>query len=236
MDALRVGQSSSGIDLRTRQEWCCDRAVFTSGYLTCWVGFLGCSKVAGRLVLGGVVGLGRIRCMKERGMSVRIRRVVVAGVVAAAVAVPAAALASGSGSPSAKPSPAASTPATAAAKSAAAAAKSAAAGSGTRVDPSLTGPAASKSAAAAAKSAAAGSGTRVDRSLTGPTAVAALAGRLGVGTGAARHALQQIGALSGQGGVDPTGPAFAAIARGLGVSSAQLAAALGGVKQALAGK
>src|SRR6266516_3082037 len=201
MDALRVGQSSSGIDLRTRQEWCCDRAVFTSGYLTCWVGFLGCSKVAGRLVLGGVVGLGRIRCMKERGMSVRIRRVVVAGVVAAAVAVPAAALASGSGSPSAKPSPAAST-----------------------------------SAAAAAKSAAAGSGTRVDRSLTGPTAVAALASRLGVGTGAARHALQQIGALSGQGGVDPTGPAFAAIARGLGVSSAQLAAALGGVKQALAGK
>src|SRR6266516_2630817 len=208
MDALRVGQSSSGIDLRTRQEWCCDRAVFTSGYLTCWVGFLGCSKVAGRLVLGGVVGLGRIRCMKERGMSVCIRRVGVAGVVAAAVAIPAAALASGSGSPSAKPSPAASTPATAAAKS----------------------------AAAAAKSAAARSGTRVDRSLTGPTAVAALASRLGVGTGAARHALQQIGALSGQGGVDPTGPAFAAIARGLGVSSAQLAAALGGVKQALAGK
>ncbi len=134
-------------------------------------------------------------------MSVRIRRVVVAGVVAAAVAVPAAALASGSGSPSAKPSPAAS-----------------------------------KSAAAAAKSAAAGSETRVDRSLTGPAAVAALAGRLGVGTGAARHALQQIGALSGQGGVDPTGPAFAAIARGLGVSPAKLAAALGGVKQALAGK
>src|SRR6266542_2541254 len=95
MDALRVGQSSSGIDLRTRQEWCCDRAVFTSGYLTCWVGFLGCSKVAGRLVLGGVVGLGRIRCMKERGMSVRIRRVVVAGVVAAAVAFPAARFSSG---------------------------------------------------------------------------------------------------------------------------------------------
>src|SRR6266851_5794979 len=133
--------------------------------------------------------------MKERGMSVRIRRVVVAGVVAAAaVAVPAAALASGSGSPSAKPS------------------------------------------AAATKSAAAGSGTRVDRSLTGPAAVAALASRLGVSTGAARHALQQIGALSRQGGVDPTDPAFAAIARGLGVSPAQLDAALGGVKQALAGK
>ncbi len=149
-------------------------------------------------------------------MSVRIRRVVVAGVVAAAaVAVPAAALASGSGSPSAKPSPVAS-------KSAAAASKPAAA--------------ASKRAAAASKSAAAGSGTRVDRSLTGPAAVAALASRLGVSTGAARHALQQIGALSRQGGVDPTDPAFAAIARGLGVSPAQLAAALGGVKQALAGK
>ena len=142
-------------------------------------------------------------------MSVRIRRVVVAGVVAAAaVAVPAAALASGSGSPSAKPSPAAS-------KSAAAA---------------------SKPAAAASKSAAAASGTRIDRSLTGPAAVAALASRLGVSTGAARHALQQIGALSRQGGVDPTDPAFAAIARGLGVSPAQLDAALGGVKQALAGK
>jgi hypothetical protein len=134
-------------------------------------------------------------------MSVRIRRVVVAGVVAAAaVAIPVAALASGSGSPSAKPSP----------------------------------PAVSKSPPAASK--AAGSGTRVGRSLTGAAAVAALASGLGVSTGAARHALQQIGALSGQGGVDPTGPAFAAIARGLGVSPAQLAAALGGVKHVLAGQ
>ena len=163
-------------------------------------------------------------------MSVRIRRVVVAGVVAAAAAaVPAAALASGPGSPSAKPSPVASKSAAAASKSAAPASKSAAAAS-------KPAAAASKSAAAASKSAAAGSGTRVDRSLTGPAAVAALASRLGVSTGAARHALQQIGALSRQGGVDPTGPAFAAIARGLGVSPAQLAAALGGVKQVLAGK
>ncbi len=141
-------------------------------------------------------------------MSVRIRRVVVAGVVAAATAaVPVGALASGSGSPSPKPSPAAS-------KSARAAFKS----------------------AAASKSAAAGSGTRVDRSLTGPAAVAALASRLSVSDGAARHALQQIGALSRQGGVDPADPAFAAIARGLRVSPAQLAAALDGVKQGLAGK
>jgi hypothetical protein len=176
-------------------------------------------------------------------MSVRIRRVVVAGVVAAAtVAVPAAALASGSGSPSAKPSPVASKSAAAASKSAAAASaaaskSAAAAASKSAASASKSAAAASKSAAAAAsKSAAAGSGTRVDRSLTGPAAVAALASRLGVSTGAARHALQQIGALSRQGGVDPTGPAFAAIARGLGVSPAQLAAALGGVKQDLAGK
>jgi hypothetical protein len=171
--------------------------------------------------------------------------VVVAGVVAAAtVAVPAAALASGSGSPSAKPSPVASKSAAAASKSAAAA--SAAASKSAAAAASKSAASASKSAAAAAsksaaaasasKSAAAGSGTRVDRSLTGPAAVAALASRLGVSTGAARHALQQIGALSRQGGVDPTGPAFAAIARGLGVSPAQLAAALGGVKQDLAGK
>jgi hypothetical protein len=99
----------------------------------------------------------------------------------------------------------------------------------------LTGPAASKSAAAA-KSAAAGSGTRVERSPTGPAAAAVLASRLGVGTGAARRALQQIGALSRQRGVDPTGPAFAAIAHDLGVSPAQLAAVLGGVKQSVAGR
>jgi transposase-like protein len=84
--------------------------------------------------------------------------------------------------------------------------------------------------------AAARSETRVDRSLTGRVAVAALASQLGVGHNAAQRALEQVGALSREGGVDPTGPAFASIARGLGVSPAQLAAALGGVKQALAGK
>src|SRR5258707_15168063 len=78
-------------------------------FLTCRVGFLGCFKVAGRLVLGGVVGLGCIRCVKERSMSVRIRRVVVAGGVAAAPAAgPGGALASGSGPPSPSPAPAAS--------------------------------------------------------------------------------------------------------------------------------
>ena len=39
-----------------------------------------------------------------------------------------------------------------------------------------------------------------------------------------------------EGGVDPASPAFAAIARGLGVSPAQLAAALDAVKQSLAGQ
>jgi hypothetical protein len=160
--------------------------------------------------------------MKERVMSVRIRRVVVAWVAAAvAVAVPAAALASSS--PSGKGAPSTR----AASESAAAASKSAAVKSEPSVDPS---------AAAASKSAAAAAEPRVDRSLTGPVVVAALASRLGVSYGAAQHALQQIGALSGQGGVDPTAPAFVAIARGLGVSPDRLAAALGGVKQALAGK
>ena len=72
--------------------------------------------------------------------------------------------------------------------------------------------------------------------MTGPAAVAALAGRLEVSHGAARHALQQISALSGQDGVDPTSPAFAAIAHGLGVHPTQLAAALDAVKEAVAGR
>jgi len=129
-------------------------------------------------------------------MSVRHRRVAVAGVAAAAaVAVPAAALAASW--PSGKPTP---------------------------------------SPSAASKSAAAASEPRVDRSLTGPVAVAALAGGLDVSHSAAQRALAQIGALSRQDGADPTGPAFAAIARDLGVSPARLAAALRGVKQAVAGR
>jgi hypothetical protein len=97
-------------------------------------------------------------------------------------------------------------------------------------------PAAPNPATAAAKSAAARSGSRAGGTITSSAAVAALAGRLGVSTGAALHALQEIRALSPQGRVHPAGPAFAAIAGGLGVSPTQLAAALGGVKQVLAGK
>jgi hypothetical protein len=100
-------------------------------------------------------------------------------------------------------------------------------GSEPRVDPS---------AAAASKAAAAASEPRVDRSMTGSAAVAALAGRLGVSRSAAERALQQIAGLGSQEGVDPTDTALAVIAHDLGVSPARLAAALGGVKQAVAGK
>jgi hypothetical protein len=73
-------------------------------------------------------------------------------------------------------------------------------------------------------------------SLTGPSAVAALAARLGVSTSAARHALQQVGALSGKDGVNQASTAFAAIAHQLGVTPARLAGALEGVKKSLAGR
>jgi hypothetical protein len=81
-----------------------------------------------------------------------------------------------------------------------------------------------------------GKGKPAGSSLTGPSAVTALAARLGVSTGAARHALQQIGALSGTDGVDPASTAFAAIARNLGVGPARLADALDGVKESGAGR
>jgi len=127
-------------------------------------------------------------------MSVRSRRLAVAGVIATtAIAVPAAGLASGSGSPSGKP---AAPPA---------------------------------SAASAKKSEA--------HSQTVPAVVRAFATRLGVSTGAAGPALKQIAALSSQnGGVDPASPAFAAIARDLGVSPARLAAAWDAVKQSVPGR
>jgi hypothetical protein len=154
-------------------------------------------------------------------MSVRIRRGVVAGVAAvAAVAVPAVAVASGP--PSGKPAP----PPSAASNSPAVESKSVT-GSKPRVDPS---------AAAASKAAAAASEPRVDRSMTGSAAVAALAGRLGVSRSAAERALQQIAGLGSQEGVDQADTALAVIAHDLGVSPARLAAALGGVKQAVAGK
>jgi hypothetical protein len=132
-------------------------------------------------------------------MSVLRHRLTIAGVItAAAIAIPAAALASGPGAPSGKPAP-----------------------------PQAAAPSAGKSAApapsqapAASKSAAAQSQPNV------PAAVKALATRLGVSTDAAGRAFKQISGLINQNGrIDPASPAFAAIARGLGVSPAQLAAA-----------
>jgi hypothetical protein len=84
-----------------------------------------------------------------------------------------------------------------------------------------------------------GTGSKRDQigsGLTGPSAASALAARLGVSTSAARHALQQIGALSGKDGVDPASSAFAAIAHDLGVSPARLAGALKVVNDSAAGR
>jgi hypothetical protein len=69
----------------------------------------------------------------------------------------------------------------------------------------------------------------------GPAFAAALASHLGVSTSAAQRALKQLQAL-GRDGIDPASPAFAAIARDLGVSASRLAAALGEAKQSLAGQ
>ena len=136
-------------------------------------------------------------------MSVRSRRLAVAAVIAAtAIALPAAALASVSGTSSGKPAPSAA----------------------------ATKPAAASGSAAASKSAARQSGAL--RSVTMPAMVAALATQLGVSHSAAQRVFNQLDALSGTGGVDAASPAFAAIAHDLGVSPAQLAAALGAAKQA----
>jgi hypothetical protein len=69
----------------------------------------------------------------------------------------------------------------------------------------------------------------------GPAIGAALESQLGVSTSAAQRTVDQLDAL-GEGGVDPGSPAFAAIARDLGVSPARLAAALKAGKQSGAGK
>ena len=147
-------------------------------------------------------------------MSVRSRRLALAAVIAAiAIAVPTAALASDSGTWSGKPAPSAA--ATKPPASTSAASKSAAA----------------SGSAAASKSAARQSGAL--QSVTMPAMVAALSTQLGVSHRAAQHAFNQLDAISGQDGVDPASPAFAAIAHDLGVSPARLAAALVAAKQAV---
>ena len=169
-------------------------------------------------------------------MSVRSRRLAVAAVIAATViAVPTAALASDSSTSSGKPAPsaAATKPAAAsgsAASKSAAASKSPAPSAAASKSAAASGFAAASGSAAASKSAARQSGAL--GSVTVPAMVAALAAQLGVSHSAAQRAFNQLGALSGPGGVDPASPAFAAIAHDLGVSPAQLAAALGAAKQA----
>ena len=196
-------------------------------------------------------------------MLVLRHRLAIAGVItAAAVAVPAAALASGSGSPPGKPTPpqacAASVCKSKARHAAAitsAAPSQLAASAGISTDRLRAGLAAAKraggntAAGIAAFAASAGVsqataqpmvhavfGTQVDRGNTGgPPIGVALASQLGVSTSAAQRAVNQLDAL-GEGGVDPASPAFAAIARDLGVSPARLAAGLKSVKQSEAGK
>jgi hypothetical protein len=187
-------------------------------------------------------------------------------ITAAVIAVPAAALASGSGSPSGKPAPPQASAASASKASHPAAVKSGArlrlaalaASAGISTNRLQAGLVAAKRAggntAAGIAAFAASTGVPhataqrivhavvgtqvVKNSPTGPpAAVRALATRLGVSTGAAGRALKQIAALSSKnGGVDPASPAFAAIARDLGVSPARLAAAWDAVKQSVAGK
>jgi hypothetical protein len=69
----------------------------------------------------------------------------------------------------------------------------------------------------------------------GPSIASALASQLSVSVSVAQHAIAQLEAL-GRGGIDPSSPAFAAIAHGLGVGPARLGTALDAAKMSLAGK
>jgi hypothetical protein len=141
-------------------------------------------------------------------MLVLRRRLAIAGVITAtAIALPAAALASGPGSPSGKPSPPAASPS------------------------------ASKSAPApsASNSGAAPSQLKQAQPDLPPAPVEAFATRLGVSTSAGGRAFKQIAGLSRNGSLGLTSPAFAAIARDLGVSPAQLAAAWDAANQGVPG-
>ena len=194
-------------------------------------------------------------------MLVLRHRLVIAGVITAtALAVPAAALASGSGSSPGKPGAVQACAASACkpttghpvpGKSAVPSQLAAlAASAGISTDRLQAGLSAAKRAGGntpagiAAFAASAGVpqataqrivqavfGTTADKDRTaGPAFAAALASQLGVSQSAAQQALTHLEAL-GRGDVDPASPAFAAIARDLGVSAARLAAALDAAKQ-----
>jgi hypothetical protein len=141
----------------------------------------------------------------------RHRLAIAAVIAAAAIAVPVAALASGPGSPPAKPGPsAAATP-----------------DAGKPAPPANPAP---PGAAAASKAAAAQSqpGDRAPQ-------LQAFAARLGLSTDAAGPVFKEVARLASQdGSVDPSSPAFAAIASQLGVTPARLAAAWDAVSGQLA--
>jgi hypothetical protein len=148
-------------------------------------------------------------------MLVLRHRLAIAGVITAtAIAVPAAALASGPGAPSGKPAP---PQASAASASKSAAAASFGAPSGKPAP--ATGPVKEPSQV-----------KKEGQPDQPPAPVRAFAARLGVSTDAAGRAFKQILGLSSQNGVDPASPAFAAIAREVGVSPAQLATAWNAVR------
>jgi hypothetical protein len=192
----------------------------------------------------------------------RHRLAIAGAITAVVVTIPAVALASGSGSPPGKPAPPrACTAAACKAKLGhpaviPSAGPSALAGpAGISADRLQAGLAAAKragggtAAGIAAFAASAGVshataerivhavfGTQADRGVTAESAIAgALASRLGVSLSAAKGALSRLETLS-RGSVDPGSPAFAAIARDLGVSPTRLAAALTAAKQMEVGK
>jgi hypothetical protein len=152
-------------------------------------------------------------------MLVLRHRLAIAGVITAtAIAVPVAALASGLGAPSGKSAPPQAS-AVSASKSAAAASVSSPSGKPAPPQASAVGPAKTPSKL-----------TKQGQPDQPPAPVRAFAARLGVSADAAGRAFKEIAGLSRQNGVDPASPAFAAIARELGVSPAQLAAAWSAVR------
>jgi hypothetical protein len=197
-------------------------------------------------------------------MLVLHRRLAIAGVITAtAIAAPAAALASGSGSPSGKPTSPQACAARACKTGAGHAGDNKsptqsqlgalAASAGISTDRLQAGLLAAKradgntgagiaafaastgvSTATAERIVHAVFGIQAGHSLTGPASVRVLATRLGVSASAAHTALERVSALDSSHGVDPASPAFAAIAHGLGVSSARLVSGLGAVKQSMA--
>src|ERR1700733_7210085 len=135
----------------------------------------------------------------------RHRLAIAAVVAAAAIAVPVAALASGPGAPPAKPGPPAA--------AAPAASKSA--------PPGMPAPSSNPVPPAAAVSKAAAAAGKPDV----PAPISEFAAQLGVSVTVAGPAFKQVAGLAQSGSADPSSPAFAAIARELGVSPQRLAAA-----------